>query len=276
MKVFPDLEWEPKQCERWATTPTDALEQLARQGVRGVRIERKYDGRRVYVVRNSNADNVSLWSRNWSRIDPHRVRPELLDELNWIAPSVGSRFVLDCEGMYDDSDGRFDTFYLLDIWTGSMDGINRSPRLADRIKKTATIRIPEQIHSQRLYEWGIPKEWEGIVIKTKEYYDKFGLVRFPPRWIKFKHSFHVPCYVIAHEPTKSLKHGAFLLATEEGGPLRYVGKVGTGFTAGERVKLAKLVDAKAYPSVLVRTAGWTKNGRLREPVFVPGSIRPIG
>lgn len=259
MEVFPDWHWEPNVAERLAMTPIQGYwEMLLSSPGDPIRIERKYDGRRVFIV--STPVDDQFYSRNWKMIAASRFPDSVHRDIDAIRTNfAGPVSVLDCELMPDNQ------FYILDFARPDNQWSGPASIPTNALKH---FRTPETISDPKFAKNPvIPSDWEGIVIKQRQL-----LISGKQRWIKWKHSFRVPCYVIGVARTGSMEHGAFLLATDEGGPLRYVGRVGTGFTSTERKELAELALAKEFPSVLIKTAGWTTNGRLREPVFCPGSI----
>ena len=111
-------------------------------------------------------------------------------------------------------------------------------------------------------------------------------------WLKIKARQSIECLIVGYTKGKgdrAASFGAVHLALRDEDKLKYVGKAGSGFddssmkeTAAELESLAKikrpvpekpLDDAQSVwvePRLVceVRFASWTKDGLLREPVFV--------
>lgn len=129
--------------------------------------------------------------------------------------------------------------------------------------------------------------WEGIIAKRKtSVYES----RRSKEWLKIKAIQQQEMIIVGWQPSSANEKdiGSLHLAVNEGGELRYAGKVGTGFTAKMRTwlrdELAKDIVPKApvKDAPRVRTATWVKprlvgqvsftewtsDHRLRHPSFL--------
>ena len=135
---------------------------------------------------------------------------------------------------------------------------------------------------------------EGIMAKDRNSTYQPGIRT--DRWLKIKKRQTIECLIIGYTEGKGDRaalFGALHLALREGDALRYVGKVGTGFDAAsmkeisaELMKISRIRrpveekpagDAQTVwldPQVVceVQYASLTKDGMLREPVFL--RLRP--
>jgi bifunctional non-homologous end joining protein LigD len=91
------------------------------------------------------------------------------------------------------------------------------------------------------------------------------------RWLKLKKSRRVSCVVVGAERGSGHRAGTFgalFLALRDGGGIREVGKVGSGFDAGDLAAVIALL-AGGQPFVVdVDCMEITAGGRLRFPVYV--------
>lgn len=129
--------------------------------------------------------------------------------------------------------------------------------------------------------------WEGIIAKrTTSVYEP----RRSKEWLKVKALRQQELVVIGWQPSTASDHdiGSLHLAVNDGGELRYAGKVGTGFSAklrtalraelakdeiakppvsdAPRVKVAHWVTPRLVAQVAF--AEWTSDNRLRHPSFL--------
>lgn len=103
-------------------------------------------------------------------------------------------------------------------------------------------------------------------------------------WLKIKRGERAHCVVIGFVPTGRDDFASLILATLDGGELRYAGRVGTGFTEAMRDRLNSLLRSRMRDKPLVpsKTRGrWielgvyctvrylerTRGGEFRAPVF---------
>ena len=104
-------------------------------------------------------------------------------------------------------------------------------------------------------------------------------------WQKIKRQQSAVCIIIGYVPEGEADLGSIVLAADFEGALRYVGKVGSGFTEGLRVELVKRLHPRrrstpivqcrvtdavwVEPELLctVRFMEWTRDHHLRAPVY---------
>jgi len=103
-------------------------------------------------------------------------------------------------------------------------------------------------------------------------------------WRKVKQSHEVPCAILGYAVDEAGELKSLLVATNDEGGLRYVGKVGSGLTDAMRAELRELCDAQPADAPLIpcdADAHWvspglycsvryverTSTGMLRAPVF---------
>src|SRR5690606_21777390 len=131
---------------------------------------------------------------------------------------------------------------------------------------------------------------EGIMAKRAA--SPYRLGRRSRDWLKFKHTLTQEVVVAGWRPGKGAREdtvGSLLLGVPEGGRLRYVGRVGTGFSDRDLVDLRARLDRLAratnpligVPPPDARDAHWvtpklvgevsfaehTTDGRLRAPTW---------
>jgi bifunctional non-homologous end joining protein LigD len=171
----------------------------------------------------------------------------------------------------------------------------RQARLAKLLdKRNKTVRLSETFDDgQALYEAAKQQQLEGIMAKRAD--SRYYPGRRMRDWLKIKthgrQEFLIAGYTHGGGRRAGL-FGALILAVKEGGELRYVGNVGTGFTDAEiRSLLEKLKplrrDASPFPEVPkmprvrkdeivwvepklvaeVEFAEFTHDGRLRAPSY---------
>jgi DNA ligase D-like protein (predicted ligase) len=167
--------------------------------------------------------------------------------------------------------------------------------MADALKKGTPFRVSEAVEDGvQLFEAAGQMGLEGIMAKERN--SKYSPGKRSSQWLKIKTRQTTECLIIGYTKGKgdrSSTFGALHLGQLEGGHLRYVGKVGTGFddrllknvlTELKKVRQAKrpveekpLDDAQSIwlePRLFceVQYASITDRGTLREPVFV--RLRP--
>lgn len=128
--------------------------------------------------------------------------------------------------------------------------------------------------------------WEGVIAKQK------GSVyegRRSPSWLKLKLHQAQEVVIVGYTPIKNgaKEIGALLVGVHDKDGFRFAGKVGTGFSSQLRRDLKKKLDAiavdksmaKGAPRIKVATwvepkyvaqvsfTEWTRDGKLRHPVF---------
>ncbi len=135
----------------------------------------------------------------------------------------------------------------------------------------------------RLFEEVSLKELEGVMAK------RLGSRYHPGKrhraWLKIKPKRLIVCSIVGFVPAADGGFKSLLLAAEEEGELRSVGRVGRGFTAPVRRQLSHLLSRRRRPSPLVSSGssaarwvepglyctvsylGRTRRGSLRGAVF---------
>jgi bifunctional non-homologous end joining protein LigD len=113
---------------------------------------------------------------------------------------------------------------------------------------------------------------EGVVAKRLT-------ARYEPgrrnSWLKYKNKHRVTCVGSGYEPGKGARiafGSLFLTVINPDGTLNNIGKVGSGFTLAETLSIKGELDtARAVgdlPIVEIECLGITRDGKLRQPVFV--------
>lgn len=93
-------------------------------------------------------------------------------------------------------------------------------------------------------------------------------------WLKFKSKHRVTCIGTGYEPGKGARDafGALFLSIITVDGARQIGKVGSGFTLPETLEMKATLDAATtvadLPLVEIECLGITRDGKLRQPVFI--------
>jgi DNA ligase D-like protein (predicted ligase) len=169
--------------------------------------------------------------------------------------------------------------------------LRRREWLQDAVKKESAYRVSEgvdegQAFFQAVKEMGL----EGMMAKRRDSIYRPG--SRSDSWLKIKTRQTTECVIIGYtqgEGDRGTSFGALHLAREEGGTLKYVGKVGTGFDEvllkSISKELSHLTRVKSPATKTVTDTAWsvwveprlvcevhfasfTADGMLREPVFV--------
>lgn len=133
----------------------------------------------------------------------------------------------------------------------------------------------------------IEQEMEGIVAKKLD--SRYLPGRRTDAWIKIKRRQRLYCLILGFLPEGDDDVKSLILAAEEAGALRYVGRVGTGWDTETRRRIGRELRARLRPEALLPTAQipsaseafWvepeiycevsylerTPGGELRAPVF---------
>ncbi len=173
--------------------------------------------------------------------------------------------------------------------------IRRRAWMADAIRKDTPYRISEAVdEGEHLFRAAAEAGLEGIMAKERN--SPYLPGKRTSQWLKIKTRQTTECVIIGYTRGKGDREqtfGALQIAMPNGKGLRYVGKVGTGFDtrtlkeiAGELARLKKAArPVKEKPMDEANTiwlepdlfcevqfASLTKDGMLREPVFV--RLRP--
>ncbi len=153
--------------------------------------------------------------------------------------------------------------------------IERKARLQPLIPTIGPIRFADHIigAGEQLFETMCREGYEGIVSKRA---DAPYAGRRTHGWLKIKCTRRQEFVVIGWSESDARRAGfkSLLLGLNEGGTLRYAGKVGTGFDAATMAdlatRLAKLAQAKpaaAVPRDAARGAHWVKPKLVAEIAF---------
>lgn len=127
----------------------------------------------------------------------------------------------------------------------------------------------------------VARDMEGVVAKRLS--ARYSPGRRSDAWIKFRKSSAVLCAIVGYVPDGD-DFESLILAADEEGMLRYVGRVGTGFDADLRARINALLRSHATSQPMipcpvkgrwlqpglycsVRFLEWSHNRELREPVF---------
>jgi len=173
--------------------------------------------------------------------------------------------------------------------------VRRRAWMADAIKKGTQYRVSEVVsEGGELFKAAAAMGLEGIMAKERNSTYQPG--KRSAQWLKIKTRQTVDCVIIGYTKGKGDREslfGALHIAQRNGLSLKYVGKAGTGFDqkmmkeifaelkklkpVKRPVKEKPLDDAQTVwvePKLMceVQYASFTKDGMLREPVFV--RLRP--
>jgi bifunctional non-homologous end joining protein LigD len=110
---------------------------------------------------------------------------------------------------------------------------------------------------------------EGIIAKRLD--GTYAPGRRTSGWVKvknFRRTDVVVCGWMPGEGGRSGRIGALLMGAYEDGELRYVGRVGTGFTEAELLRLQKLLEPRARDSSPFAGTGPPKGAHFTEPDLV--------
>jgi DNA ligase D-like protein (predicted ligase)/DNA ligase D-like protein (predicted polymerase)/DNA ligase D-like protein (predicted 3'-phosphoesterase) len=189
----------------------------------------------------------------------------------------------------------FDCLYLDGRAIVSEPLVRRREWLQDAIRRESPYRVSEIVEEGEPF-WAAVRQMglEGIMAKQRR--SAYLPGKRSDAWLKIKARQTMECRIIGYTAGKGDRQGSFgalHLAREEGGELRYIGKVGGGFdesglkgvsamvrelkTVARPVKEKPLDEARTVwvdPKLAceVQYASITPDGLLREPVFV--RLRP--
>lgn len=145
-------------------------------------------------------------------------------------------------------------------------------------------RVEEEV--ERAMEIAKARSWEGLIAKEKgSHYEG----RRSSAWLKLKLNQAQEVVIVGYTPIKNgaKEVGALLVGVRDGDHYTYAGKVGTGFSSAQRRELKKKLDAISVDGPLVKEVPrmraatwvqprfvaqvafteWTRDGKLRHPVF---------
>ena len=285
--------------------------------LKGWTIEPKWDG--IRVIADISVRKIGLWSRN--QIDKAHEFPALVDALHAVATRSGS-MVLDGELVAIDAKGkplRFQALQARNVGGGanvalvvfdclSTGGHCLTARAWTERRKALELLIPASSRglvrrgdsaacgsraASRIIAAAQRDDWEGLILKRMD--STYASGKRSPLWRKVKLE-HEQEFVIGGytPPTAGVarEFGALLVGYyDDGGALRYAGKVGTGYThatlatLGGKLtplvrKTAPFVDVPAgqqvaraiwvKPSLVaqVKYNEMTKSGVLRQPSYL--------
>jgi len=264
--------------------------------------EEKYDGIRALAYRQKG--RVRLWSRN--ELDLTAGFPDVAEA---VAKLPGDDLVLDGELVIFDAKGvsRFQllqrrgsggraAYAAFDLLERDGRSLLRRPlaerraQLEEVLKEGDELRLSRRMgrNGAAAYATAAKKGWEGIIAKDETSTYEPGVRS--RAWLKVKvrkeSEFVVGGYTA---PAGARQHlGALLVGLYDGVDLRYVGKVGSGYTGESLADLAKrleplrtamspfsdaprMKDATWVRPKLVAQlafAEWTADDKLRQPVFL--------
>jgi bifunctional non-homologous end joining protein LigD len=261
--------------------------------------EEKYDGDRILAYKEG--ERVRLLSRNMKdhtarfgqiggAISALPSRTLLLDGEVLVFDHHGvSRFQLLQQGRGEPTYAVFDCLY--------RDGrdLRREPltvrrrTLEDAVGKSERLLLARRLAENGLAAYRVAKEkgYEGVVAKdlSSPYIEKRST-----KWLKIKVRQEDEFVIVGYTPPSGQRKyfGALLLGAYDRGVLRYVGKVGTGFTESTLASLFRafqplvrktppVVDPPREPGVTYLTPRlvaqiafeeWTADRKLRQPAFL--------
>lgn len=269
-------------------------------------IEMKWDGIRAIAVVDANAGTAELSSRNG--LDLSRSYPELISALPKAAAHTG-HVVLDGEIVAPDSAGRpsfgrlqtrmgltaerevqraaesvpvqFIVFDILELDGASLIDNSydeRRSRLEHALAPTPKVVLPSAITVGLDAALDISEDLglEGVVAKRRDGVYKPG--RRSTDWLKFKHVRTQEVVIGGWRPGNGARRdsiGSLLLGVPTDGGLRYVGRVGTGFSEkaldDARVRMAGRARASSpfieVPDSVARDAHWVRPDLVAEVEF---------
>ena len=244
--------------------------------------ELKYDGfRGIAAVVDGE---VALWTRNsldlterfpaiHEALTKIKVRQAVIDgEIAALDERNAPRFQLLQRGSR-----RPTYFFAFDlIWLNGEDLRQRSledrRQLLEKLlqrEKPSLIRLAEQINqgARSALEEAARRGYEGLIAKRRNSrYEN----RRSKEWLKIKAVNAQELAIAGFMPSSHSQReiGSLILAVNDGGTLRYAGRVGTGFSAKQRVDLKRELSKDAVPKPLIRDAPRTKGATWVKPRFV--------
>jgi bifunctional non-homologous end joining protein LigD len=262
--------------------------------------ERKLDGLRCLAVRNG--DSLELWSRNHNSFSARF--PDIVAVLGNLPVD---NFTIDGELVaFDGEDfagfgalqqhsstmpvvyGVFDVLHLLGQDTRHLPLGDRKRLLAQIVETGVHVRVVEELSGDpaQLLSDACANGWEGLIAKRRESTYRAGR---SSDWCKLKCSARQELVIGGWtEPRGSRTgFGALLVGYYDEGQLRYVGKVGTGFSFDTLTALAEHLASLERPDspfagpikeraahwveprlvANVAFSEWTGDGKLRHPRF---------
>lgn len=184
----------------------------------------------------------------------------------------------------------FDILYLRDKSLMALPLINRKDILNENLSPSEHIILSQYYEKgTELYNLALEKGFEGIMAKAKE--SPYLQGKRSPYWLKIKKFNDIDAVVcgIMKGKVETLPVGSLILGLYKRGKLIHIGQVGTGFNEKQIQHLLKISEKlrisktpfKVIPSlkrevqwlrpeivVRVRFLEWTKDKKLRSPVFL--------
>jgi bifunctional non-homologous end joining protein LigD len=243
--------------------------------------ELKYDGFRAIV--GISGGGMAMWSRNELDLAPRfpavaaalsklKLTDVVLDgEIVVLDEHGAPRFQLLQQGDRRELLFVFDILWLdgKDLRTLTYD--ERRALLEKTLKRTpAAVRIAEKIETsgEEALERAKKSGWEGIIAKRRS---SVYETRRSKEWLKIKAINEQELIVVGWNPsTHSAREvGSLHLAVMgDDGALHYAGKVGTGFSAKQRVWWTEELSKDVVPKTLVKDAPRVKVATWVKPRFV--------
>jgi bifunctional non-homologous end joining protein LigD len=266
--------------------------------------EVKWDGYRA--VAEIRDDDVSLYSRNLISLD-NKFFPIVasLRKLRFDAVLDGEIVVVDDQGRsdfqmlqhYQDAGSGYLLYYVFDLlyFRGhdltDLPLVRRKSLLKKILPSASRTRFSDHIWGNGILFYNAAKEkgLEGIIAKHSRSVYQAG--RRSRQWLKVKTRLTQEAVIAGFTEAGGARKyfGALVLGLYEGNELRYIGRVGSGFTGDDlkdiRKKLEPLVQ-KECPFTLkpeatapvtwvkpalaceVALSGWTEDAIMRQPVFL--------
>lgn len=184
----------------------------------------------------------------------------------------------------------FDILYLRDKSLMTLPLISRKRILTENIVPSENIIISEYYEKgPELYNLALNKGFEGIMAKDKE--SPYLQGKRSPYWLKIKRSNDIDAVIcgIMEGKAETIPVGSLILGLYRKGKLFHIGQVGTGFNEKQIQQLLKVAERlhtsktpfREIPSLKrevqwlrpeivarVRFLEWTKDKKLRSPVFL--------
>jgi len=271
--------------------PFDAPGWIYEEKYDGYRILAYKEGERVTLLSRNGNDRTATFAAAAAAVARLKERTLLLDgEVVAFDRKKVSRFQLLQRGDVSQAYAVFDCLYR------SGQDLRRRPQAERRSelesalgRESTTLFLSRRLAENGLAAYRLAKRrgFEGLVAKDESSPYEEGRSR---RWLKVKVHQEEELVIGGFTPPRGgRKHlGALLLGAYAGKDLRFVGKVGTGFTEKTLASLAKTLAPTAVakppfvnpprepnatwvaPRAVAQIAfqEWTADGKLRQPVFL--------
>ena len=264
--------------------------------------ELKWDGYRM--IANINEGKASIHSRNG--INYNTKFPELVDDLEQIEHDVildGEVVVLNDQGIpmfqelqnYSSSTKASLRFYVFDMLflNGhsmlNLPLIERKSLIPEVLEETNFSVYCDHVESMgtAFYEKAVEAGMEGVIAKKAD--STYTPGYRSENWLKIKAQQSQETLICGYTSSEGSVFGSLILGVYEDGELIYVGNCGTGFSNEEQVSLLDKMKALKTstnpflqkinlkgrkpewikPQLICEVvfSEWTKNGRMRHPVY---------